>query len=216
MIKFEPKPSSELRVKRWWKLSFTHCNRAIQKPFQFGQNSPAAAYPATCQPYAVDSPSCQLPRRPQVATHRVDASDATSTRSECSISLRHCLGELRRTSASSPGRSTTSPTKPARPELRLDVHFFPLAEHWWGRIANSVASSTSPEFAEITGNVARPLWLTSGRDSSSYSFAFLHSCSSATSTASPLPRFAGVTPRTTAAPPFATASTLGSSRARVK
>jgi len=77
-------------------------------------------------------------------------------------------------------------------------------------------SSTSPEFAEITGNVARPLWFTSGRDSSPYIFALSHSCSSTTSTASPLPRFTGVTPRSTAAPPFATASTLGSSRARVK
>ena len=62
----------------------------------------------------------------------------------------------------------------------------------------------------------RPLWSTSGRDSSSYSFALSRSCSSATSTVSPMPRFAGVTPRSTAAPPFTTASTLGSSRARVK
>jgi len=79
-------------------------------------------------------PSCQLPRRPQVATHRVDASDATSTRSERSISLRHCHGELRRASAGSPGRSTASPAEPVYPELRLDVLYLdvqsiPLAEH---------------------------------------------------------------------------------------
>jgi len=215
-IKSEPKPPSGSRVKRRRSWCFSHRDRAIQKPIQFGKNSPAAACPATCQPYTIDGPSCQLQRRPQAATHRVDASGATSTRSERSISSAYVLGELRRASASSPGRSTVSLTKPVRPELCLDVHFFPLAEHWWGRFDNSVASSTSPEFAEITGNVARPLWFTSSRDSSSYSFALRHSYSSATSTASSLPRFAGVTPRSTAAPPFATASTLEASRARVK
>jgi len=220
MIKFEPKPSSELRVKRRRSWSFSHCNRPIQRTVQFGQSSPAAACPATCRPYAVDDPSCQPRRHPQDATHRVDASDAPFTPPVLHIAPAFVLGELRRASASSSGRSPTSPAKPVRPKLHLDVlyldvHSFPLAEHRWGCIAKSVASSTSPEFAEITGDVARPLWFTSGRDSSSYSFALSRSCSSATSTASQLPRFAGVTPCSTAAPPFATASTLGSSRARV-
>ena len=150
----------------------------------------------------------------------MDASDAPSTRSTLLISLRRRLGELRRASASFSGRCTTSLAKTVRPELRLDilyldVHSIPLAEHWFGRIANSAASSTSPEFKEITGNMVRPLWFTSGRDSSSYSFALSPSCSSATSTASPLPRSAGVPPRSAAAPPFPMASTLGSSKARV-
>jgi len=189
--------------------------------FHFGQSPSAAACPARCRPYTIDGPSCQPRRRPQDATHRVDSSDAPFTPPEPPISLRHRLGELRRASASSPGRSTASLDEPVRLELRLyvvylDVHSFPLAEHRWCRIANSIVSSTSPEITEITGNVARPLWFTSGRDSSSYSFVLGRYCSSASSTASPLPWFDGVTPRSTAAPPFATASTLGSSRARVK
>jgi len=62
-------------------------------------------------------PPCQLPRHPQVATHRVDASDATSIRSERSISLRHCHSELRRATASFSGCSTAPPAKPARQKL---------------------------------------------------------------------------------------------------
>jgi len=53
--------------------------------------------------------------------HRVDASDATSTRSERHIASAFVHGELRRVSASFSGRSTTPPAKPACPELRLDV-----------------------------------------------------------------------------------------------
>jgi hypothetical protein len=65
----------------------------------------------------------------------MDASDATSTRSERSISSAYVLGELRRASASFPGHSTVSLAKPARLELHLDVlyldvHLFPIAEHW--------------------------------------------------------------------------------------
>ena len=60
----------------------------------------------------------------------MDASDATSIRLERSIPTAFILGELRRASASFPGRSTMSPAKPARLELCLDVHLFPLAENW--------------------------------------------------------------------------------------
>ena len=67
--------------------------------------------------------------------HRVDASDAPFTPLVLHIAPAFVLGELRRASASFPGRSTASPAKPARTELRLDilyldVHLFPLAEHW--------------------------------------------------------------------------------------
>ena len=67
--------------------------------------------------------------------HRVDASDAPFTPPVLHIAPAFVLGELHRASASFPGRSTASPAKPARPELRLgvlypDVHFSPLAEHW--------------------------------------------------------------------------------------
>jgi len=65
----------------------------------------------------------------------MDASDAPFAPPALHISLRHHLGELRRASASSPGRITASPAKLAHPELHhdvlyLDVHLFPLAEHW--------------------------------------------------------------------------------------
>ena len=65
--------------------------------------------------------------------HRVDASDAPFTPPVLHIAPAIVLGELRRASASSSGRSTVSPAKLVRPELRLDVlyldvHFFPLAE----------------------------------------------------------------------------------------
>ena len=218
-IKSQPKPPSELRVKRRRSSGFSHYHFAIQKPIQFGQNAPAAA--STCRPYTIDGPSCQPRRRPQDATHRVDASNAPFAPPERHIAPAFVHGELRRASASPSGRSTAPPAEPVRPELRLDVlyldvHSIWLAEHRWGRIADSVASSTSPEFTEITGNVDRPLWFTSGRDSSSYSFALSRSCSFASSTASPLPRSAGVTLRSAAEPPFPTASTLESSRARVK
>ena len=103
----------------------TKLNHAIQ----FHQKPSAAACLARCRPYAVDDPACQPRHRPQDATHRVDASDALSTRSVPPIPLRRRLRELRRVSASSSGRFTASPTKPVRSELRLDVHSISLAEH---------------------------------------------------------------------------------------
>ena len=82
----------------------------------------------------VDDPACQLPRRPQVATHRVDASDAPFAPPERHIASAFVHGELCRASASFSGRSTMPPDKPARPELRLDVlyrdvHSILVAEH---------------------------------------------------------------------------------------
>ena len=91
--------------------------------------------PATYGPYVDSDPGCQPQHRPQVTTHRVDASDAPFTPPALCISPAFVLGELRRVSASSSGLSTASPAKLAHLELRLDVlyidvHLFPLAEHW--------------------------------------------------------------------------------------
>jgi len=65
----------------------------------------------------------------------VDTSDAPFAPPERHIVSAFVLGELCHASASSPGRSTVSPAKLVHPELRLDVlyldvHSFPLAEHW--------------------------------------------------------------------------------------
>ena len=99
---------------------------ATESPIQFGQSSRTAPG---------GRPSCQPQRHPQVATHRVDASDAPFTPPALHISPVFVLGEHRRSSASFPGLSTASPAKLSRTELRLDVlyldlHLFPLAEHW--------------------------------------------------------------------------------------
>ena len=112
------------------------------------------------------------------------------------------------------GRASSPRAPPRRPLPRRPLHSLsraPVRSHCRLRRELHLAG-----VHRVTGNVARPLWFTSGHDSSSYSFALSRSCSSASSTASPLPGSAGVTPRSAAALPFPTANTLGFNRARVK